>query len=54
MQLEAAILVRLPLRLKQEIERAARQNDRTTVGEIRSALRAHVRFDSRESASNTQ
>jgi hypothetical protein len=45
MQSDAAILLRLPLRLKQEIERAARMNDRTTVGEIRTALKAHVRFD---------
>jgi hypothetical protein len=45
MQSDTAILLRLPLRLKQEIERAARQNDRTTVGEIRTALKAHVRFD---------
>ena len=46
--LSAALLLRLPSVLKEQITRVAREHDRTTVGEIRAVLRAHVGRESRE------
>jgi plasmid stability protein len=50
--LGAALLLRLPSLLKEQITRVAREHDRTTVGEIRAVLRAHVSRESREPASD--
>jgi plasmid stability protein len=50
--LSAAVLLRLPSLLKEQITRVAREHDRTTVGEIRAVLRAHVSRESREPASD--
>jgi hypothetical protein len=50
--LSAALLLRLPSLLKQQITRVAREHDRTTVREIRALLRAHVSRESREPASD--
>jgi hypothetical protein len=46
--LSAALHLRLPSSLKEQIKRVAREHDRTTVGEIRAALKAHVSRERRE------
>jgi hypothetical protein len=46
--LSAALLLRLPSFLKEQITRVAREHDRTTVGEIRAVLKAHVNRVGRE------
>ncbi len=52
--MQNAVLLRLPVELKQEIQRLARQNDRTTTGEIRAALRAYSRASARDLRSSQE